>query len=397
MNLKKLQPQLILLTYAAILVLFVLNFNGLSGKISWFASVTMPFILGFIIAFVLNRPYKFLIQKVLSPVLEKCRISRQKIPGMAQLFSILIVYFSLFFVVGSLIGVVVPQLIESIQTFSSDLSKYLYLVTPTLNSLMEQWNVNEEIARLINLYWQEILNTVVSMLNTMLPTLISLSMGAATSIYNIFSGLIISIYLLTSKEKLINQFKKVIYAFLPERWADYTLHVGRIANRAFGGFLTGQVIVSVIVGFLCFFGMVLFKMPYATLCAVVVGVTNVIPYFGPIIGAIPGMLILLLTAPIKALGFIVLIVCIQQFDGNFMSPKIVGNSVGISGVWVLFSIIVGGSLFGVPGMIMGLPTFGVLYTLLREAAHARLAKKGRTPEDPEHLAPASGTQGEEAV
>lgn len=128
--------------------------------------------------------------------------------------------------------------------------------------------------------------------------------------------------------------------------------------------------------------MTVLKMPYAMLSSVVVGVTNIIPYFGPIIGAVPGTVMLLLTDPIQAVWFVILIICIQQFDGNFMSPKIVGGSIGISGVWVLFSIIVGGSLFGIPGMIAGLPAFGVLYALLREKTHKRISGQGPQPQPP---------------
>ena len=208
-------------------------------------------------------------------------------------------------------------------------------------------------------------------------------MTAANSIYNLFTGFIVSIYLLTGKDKLLLMAKKATYAFLPTRWADYLMHVAHVANRSFGGFLTGQVIDSAIVGVLCFIGMNLLKMPYAMLISLIVGVTNIIPYFGPFIGAAPGVVMLFLTEPIQALWFIILILCIQQFDGNFMSPRIVGSSIGISGVWVLFSIIVGGSLFGIPGMVAGLPTFGMIYVLVREQAHRLLKEKGRDPSDPE--------------
>lgn len=201
-----------------------------------------------------------------------------------------------------------------------------------------------------------------------------------------FSGLIISVYLLTGKEKLILTFKKILYAFLPDRWADYVMHVGHVANRSFGGFLNGQIIDASIVGLLCFLGMSVMRMPYAMLSSVIVGVTNIIPYFGPIIGAVPGVVLLLLTNPIKAVLFVVLIVCIQQIDGNFLSPRIVGSSIGVSGVWVLFSIIVGGKLFGIPGMVAGLPTFSVIYVLVREQAHRRLLAKNRQIDNPEeHL------------
>ncbi len=386
MSIKELKPYLVLLTYPGIVSLVVTNLGGILGQISWITSVVRPFTFGLVIAFVLNRPFRMIRSRLYIPLLKKTGLSEKKVSSISGILSILSVYFLLFFVTGLLISSVIPELISSIESFSGNMDTYLNLITTLISRIAVQFQLDSEVVKLLNTYWEDLLAGIGQMLNTLLPALVSFSMGAATSIYNVFSGLIISVYLLTGKEKLILTFKKILYAFLPDRWADYVMHVGHVANRSFGGFLNGQIIDASIVGLLCFLGMSVMRMPYAMLSSVIVGVTNIIPYFGPIIGAVPGVVLLLLTNPIKAVLFVVLIVCIQQIDGNFLSPRIVGSSIGVSGVWVLFSIIVGGKLFGIPGMVAGLPTFSVIYVLVREQAHRRLLAKNRQIDNPEeHL------------
>ena len=386
MSIKELKPYLLLITYAGIVFLVVTNLGGILGQISWITSVVRPFTFGLVIAFVLNRPFRMIRSRLYIPLLKKAGLSEKKVSSISGILSILSVYFLLFFVTGLLISSVIPELISSIESFSGNMDTYLNLITTLISRIAVQFQLDSEVVKLLNTYWEDLLAGIGQMLNTLLPALVSFSMGAATSIYNVFSGLIISVYLLTGKEKLILTFKKILYAFLPDRWADYVMHVGHVANRSFGGFLNGQIIDASIVGLLCFLGMSVMRMPYAMLSSVIVGVTNIIPYFGPIIGAVPGVVLLLLTNPIKAVLFVVLIVCIQQIDGNFLSPRIVGSSIGVSGVWVLFSIIVGGKLFGIPGMVAGLPTFSVIYVLVREQAHRRLLAKNRQIDNPEeHL------------
>ena len=386
MSIKELKPYLLLITYAGIVFLVVTNLGGILGQISWITSVVRPFTFGLVIAFVLNRPFRIIRSRLYIPLLKKTSLSEKKVSSISGILSILSVYFLLFFVTGLLISSVIPELISSIESFSGNMDTYLNLITTLISRIAVQFQLDSEVVKLLNTYWEDLLAGIGQMLNTLLPALVSFSMGAATSIYNVFSGLIISVYLLTGKEKLILTFKKILYAFLPDRWADYVMHVGHVANRSFGGFLNGQIIDASIVGLLCFLGMSVMRMPYAMLSSVIVGVTNIIPYFGPIIGAVPGVVLLLLTNPIKAVLFVVLIVCIQQIDGNFLSPRIVGSSIGVSGVWVLFSIIVGGKLFGIPGMVAGLPTFSVIYVLVREQAHRRLLAKNRQIDNPEeHL------------
>lgn len=386
MSIKELKPYLLLITYAGIVFLVVTNLGGILGQISWITSVVRPFTFGLVIAFVLNRPFRMIRSRLYIPLLKKTGLSEKKVSSISGILSILSVYFLLFFVTGLLISSVIPELISSIESFSGNMDTYLNLITTLISRIAVQFQLDSEVVKLLNTYWEDLLAGIGQMLNTLLPALVSFSMGAATSIYNVFSGLIISVYLLTGKEKLILTFKKILYAFLPDRWADYVMHVGHVANRSFGGFLNGQIIDASIVGLLCFLGMSVMRMPYAMLSSVIVGITNIIPYFGPIIGAVPGVVLLLLTNPIKAVLFVVLIVCIQQIDGNFLSPRIVGSSIGVSGVWVLFSIIVGGKLFGIPGMVAGLPTFSVIYVLVREQAHRRLLAKNRQIDNPEeHL------------
>ena len=386
MSIKELKPYLLLITYAGIVFLVVTNLGGILGQISWITSVVRPFTFGLVIAFVLNRPFRMIRSRLYIPLLKKTGLSEKKVSSISGILSILSVYFLHFFVTGLLISSVIPELISSIESFSGNMDTYLNLITTLISRIAVQFQLDSEVVKLLNTYWEDLLAGIGQMLNTLLPALVSFSMGAATSIYNVFSGLIISVYLLTGKEKLILTFKKILYAFLPDRWADYVMHVGHVANRSFGGFLNGQIIDASIVGLLCFLGMSVMRMPYAMLSSVIVGVTNIIPYFGPIIGAVPGVVLLLLTNPIKAVLFVVLIVCIQQIDGNFLSPRIVGSSIGVSGVWVLFSIIVGGKLFGIPGMVAGLPTFSVIYVLVREQAHRRLLAKNRQIDNPEeHL------------
>ena len=383
MSKTNLKPYLLLITYAGAVFLVVTHLDTIFRQIGWVASVAMPFIIGFVIAFVLNRPYKFFRHRLYEPAFAKIGLPERRQKSLAALLGILTVYFLLFFLLVKLVSSVVPELVSSVRTFSSNLEGYMDEINALMVTLSERFPVDTNFIETINRWWTDLLSRLDEVANTVLPAVWDASMTAANSIYNLFTGFIVSIYLLTGKDKLLLMAKKATYAFLPTRWADYLMHVAHVANRSFGGFLTGQVIDSAIVGVLCFIGMNLLKLPYAMLISLLVGVTNIIPYFGPFIGAAPGVVMLFLTEPIQALWFIILILCIQQFDGNFMSPRIVGSSIGISGVWVLFSIIVGGSLFGIPGMVAGLPTFGMIYVLVREQAHRLLKEKGRDPSDPE--------------
>ena len=200
-------------------------------------------------------------------------------------------------------------------------------------------------------------------------------MNILNEVLNFLIGLIVSVYLLFSKEQYSAQCKKMTYAFLKTNHANMLLHLTKKSNEIFGGFIIGKIIDSAIIGVLCFIGLSLIKMPYTLLVSVIVGVTNVIPFFGPYIGAIPSAFLILLSDPKKGLYFIIFILVLQQIDGNVIGPKILGNSTGLSPFWVVFSILIGGGMFGFVGMIMGVPTFAVIYYIISMITSQRLERK----------------------
>ena len=190
------------------------------------------------------------------------------------------------------------------------------------------------------------------------------------------TALISSVYMLMGKDRLLRQLRKAVLALLPLPRARSVLEVCSHANRVFGGFIIGKIIDSSIIGVLCFVCMTLLRLPFAVLISVIVGVTNIIPFFGPFIGAVPSILILLIVDPIAALKFAVFVLLLQQFDGNILGPKILGDSTGLSALWVLVAIIVSGGLFGFAGMVVGVPVFAVLYALASSFFARRLREKG---------------------
>lgn len=223
---------------------------------------------------------------------------------------------------------------------------------------------------------EAMLNEVYSLGKTALPQIMSTMGNVAGNFVNVFTAIASSIYMLADKEHLLHQLRTVTHALLPHRAAEQTLRICHYANDNFTGFFIGKIIDSAIIGVITFVCMTVLRLDFAVLISVFIGITNIIPVFGPFIGAVPSIFILLLVNPIQALIFCILILIIQQFDGNFIGPKILGQSIGISALWVLFSIVVGGDLLGIPGMVIGVPVFATLYGLAQEFIHAMLDRRG---------------------
>ena len=223
---------------------------------------------------------------------------------------------------------------------------------------------------------EAMLNEVYSLGKTALPQIMSTMGNVAGNFVNVFTAIASSIYMLADKEHLLHQLRTVAHALLPRRAAEQTLRICHYANDNFTGFFIGKIIDSAIIGVITFVCMTVLRLDFAVLISVFIGITNIIPVFGPFIGAVPSIFILLLVNPIQALIFCILILIIQQFDGNFIGPKILGQSIGISALWVLFSIVVGGDLLGIPGMVIGVPVFATLYGLAQEFIHAMLDRRG---------------------
>ena len=212
-------------------------------------------------------------------------------------------------------------------------------------------------------------------LNNFMVTLGDSIFGTLKFLYNMFIGYIISIYVLYDKEKFRAQSKKLLYTFFDDDKIDLIIENTKYTDKIFGDFFAGKCIDSLIIGILCFIGMLILDMPYELLIAIIVGVTNIIPYFGPFIGAIPSALLILLVDPGKCITFIIFIFILQQFDGNILGPKILGNKTGLSSFWVLFSLLIFGGLFGMVGMIIGVPIFSIFYTFVNGLVKKKLKTK----------------------
>jgi predicted PurR-regulated permease PerM len=281
------------------------------------------------------------------------------------LFGILVVY--------ALIMMIVPQLITSVTTL-------YYTARNNLNDFVD-WASHQEIIAsnqklldFIETSYDNLQDTLDNLVRTKLvPSMQSLLSGAAlgvmsfvTFLKNIVIGLIVSVYLLASRKKFGQQGKLILYSLVKPRWANLIMEEIRYADRMFGGFINGKILDSAIIGVLCYIACLIFKFPSALLVSVIIGVTNVIPFFGPFIGAIPATLLILIQNPIKALWFVLFVLVLQQVDGNIIGPKILGNTTGLSSFWVLFAILLFGGLWGFVGMIIGVPLFAVIYDVLKK-------------------------------
>ncbi len=349
------------------------NFNSYKTAFRKLIDILLPVIYGFSIAFILDPVTNFFEKKVLP------KISRGKIsPKWNKGLSVLLTYLVAILVIGIFLSVVIPQVTASIAGIVSNLSVYWGRVSEWINGLFEMLPKEElfqETLDKINESAKAILETFYNWLSTSLPLVFNVTKNLTTGLTNLVLGIIISVYFLVGKERFFAQIKKFLYALLPKDLVGRLIDITHTSNRIFSGFISGKILDSLIIGILCFVGMSIFRMPMAMLVSVIVGVTNIIPYFGPFIGAIPSALIVFLVDPIKALWFVVFVVCLQQFDGNILGPRILGDSIGMPAFWVVFSILLFGGYLGVLGMFIGVPTFAVIYSIFKLWTEGRLSRK----------------------
>ena len=351
----------------SILFFFLIyRFQGFGDAISKLTGILMPFIYGAVIAYLL-KPVCNCVEDFLRRLLpEKMGTAANMLAvTISLLFGILVVY--------ALIMMIVPQLITSVTTL-------YYTARNNLNDFVD-WASHQEIIAsnqklldFIETSYDNLQDTLDNLVRTKLvPSVQSLLSGAAlgvmsfvTFLKNIVIGLIVSVYLLASRKKFGQQGKLILYSLVKPRWANLIMEEIRYADRMFGGFINGKILDSAIIGVLCYIACLIFKFPSALLVSVIIGVTNVIPFFGPFIGAIPATLLILIQNPIKALWFVLFVLVLQQLDGNIIGPKILGNTTGLSSFWVLFAILLFGGLWGFAGMIVGVPLFAVIYDVIKK-------------------------------
>ena len=363
-----------------IVVLFFFRTSILKTAFLYLLEILMPFIYGAVIAYLL-RPVCLRIEKQLVRWFDKKGTGRHS--GLFRLVSILLSLVLLLVLLLLLLMAVLPELIRSISALLSQLPSAVENFQSFIHSL-DNGDISHEIVSSIETALDTLSDKLTNFLQSdLLPTLQTLVSGVTSSFMDILGflknfglGCIISAYILGSWEKFAQQLKLIVYALFPHRAADWIRSEARFTDRMFSGFISGKLLDSLIIGILCFIFCLITKMPYASLVSIIVGVTNIIPFFGPYLGAIPSALLVLTLSPGKCVLFVVFIILLQQLDRNLLGPAIIGDKLGLSGFWILFSILFFGSLWGIAGMLIGAPVFAVLYDLISKFIVAKLNKKG---------------------
>ncbi|MBD5458275.1 MAG: AI-2E family transporter [Lachnospiraceae bacterium] len=367
---------------AGILFYYILfHSESLSAAVSSFIKISMPIIDGLILAYLITPVMNTIERKIVRPLYKKSKVPMtKKNDKQIRAFSILITLVVIFVVIYEFFSLIIPELIRSIQSIIFQFPMYVSNLAAWAAGLLEN---NPELESIFNELFNKYSAMLTDFLNTtVLPKVNSLIISLSTGVIDFFKamwnfiiGFIISIYILGSKETFAGQAKKIIYAFFDSPTANQIISNVRFIHATFGGFISGKIVDSIIIGIICFACTSIIGTPYAILVSVIVGVTNIVPFFGPWLGGIPSALLILMVNPIQCLYFVILILIIQQFDGNILGPKILGGSTGLSGFWVIFSITIFGGIFGILGMIVGVPIFAVLYAGFKALVNKQLAKK----------------------
>lgn len=361
-------------------ILFYAALNFLPALGAWFGkvfSILSPFVWGLVLTYLLS-PFMKMLERFFTGRRKNGR-QRFKKTKTARVFAVILAEVALLLVLSAFVSLIIPQLYSSIETIVTSGPQYVEKAGAWIESTLSDYPVVEQ-------YLAESLDNVSTSFldlvkNTVLPSLGSLVSNLTTGVvyafkgvYNLIIGIVVSIYLLSNLEPFINGSRKVLYSIFSIESAERIRSVLFFIDKTFMGFIVGKLLDSAIIGVICYLVCAILNIPYALLVSVIVGVTNIIPFFGPFIGAIPSSLIILLVDPVKCLVFVIFIIILQQIDGNIIGPKILSSSIGINGFWVMFSIILGGGLWGFVGMIIGVPVFVVIYAGIKHLIDRKLEK-----------------------
>ncbi len=377
-NIKKI---LGLITFAILLYVGLQNLVLVIGAVYFIFNLIFPLVLGAAIAFVINVPMKAvetrLFQKAKKPSSLRNKLSRP--------ISLIITLILVIGVVVLVMLLVVPEIVNTLRTISESnvLPDFFHRMEGNYTQLVIKYPFLKELINIDMIDWQGIIkNAYQFIINSgagMVQSTFSTAFHIFGGVIDFFLGFIFAIYILAEKEKLGQQARKLMYSYLPEKMVDKALSVCSLSERIFARFLSGQCLEAVILGLMFFVVMVIFRFPYALLISVLIGFTALIPIFGAFIGCVIGAFLILMVNPLTALLFIVMFLILQQIEGNLIYPRVVGGSIGLPSLWVLVAVTIGGSTMGVAGMLIFIPMFSVLYTLLREAVHRRLKQRKVKP------------------
>lgn len=378
---------------AFLILLFeaVNNWTSVGNGWNTLYTIVSPFVYGLVIAYLLCPVYNGIVRRMYGLTKDTWR-TRKGALRYARIMATIVSLIVLFGVIGGLFALILPETVRSITGLVQTMPERVNALIDWFMGLSVNQN-NPEMAAAIETLINHATSSFIDWAeNTLLPrlgdymskTFLGVWVTVKT-VMNILIGVIVSVYFLNSKEKFKAQAKKTIMALCTKEKADDLFELANYSNMQFGGFINGKIIDSAIIGVLCFILMKIIGLPYTVLVSTIVGITNIVPFFGPFIGAIPGTLIILLESPIQALYFVLLILGLQQFDGNILGPKILGETSGLASFWVMFAILVGGGLFGFPGMILGVPTFAVIYYYAGKLLRKKLRRKNMAEDTEEYM------------
>lgn len=366
-----------IISFSIILYFILLRIDVVKSVFANVIKILSPFLYGAGLAFVLNIPMVLFEKKLFRP--KKNKNGKMKESKFKRPLSIVLSIILMFIIIGFVIKLIIPQLISVIIMFAGNIPGWAYDVKEWAMDLTSQYpDVRDQISS-FEINWEQVINELMNFVKNFAGSFVTSSIGVIVSliggIFDTIIAIVFSIYILMSKEKLSNQAKKIIFAYFKEDKAKYILDICSLSNNTFKNFITGQCTEAVILGLLCFVGMLIFKIPFAATVSVLVGVTALIPIIGAFIGIIIGTILILSVSWIKAVVFVVFLLILQQIESNAIYPKVVGDSVGLPGMWVLVAVVVGGSLGGILGLLIGLPAVSVVYSVLRNDVNERLKKK----------------------
>lgn len=355
-----------IITYAVLLVLFILRFDEVRGWLSAVLVVLRPLFIGFSIAFVLHRPTQFFY------VQYRRALSDTKFPRLAQPLAVGTSYLVLLVLLYAFFSILLPKLAESIQLFIASMGDYMRNAQGWINWLLSRFNLDTLNLSSFSDLIKSALTAAANTLNTALPQILAFTSGVISIVVTAFLSIIFSIYFLSGRETMLSQCRRVLRAYVPKQAADWVSDVTDLTASTFSAYVSGQLIEACILGTLCALGVLFIQADYAPLIGMIVGVSALVPMVGAFVGGALAALLLAMVDPLKTLIFLVFLLALQQFEGNVIYPRVVGGSLGLPAIWVLTAVTVGGGLFSFVGVLVSVPVASVLYTLLRRDVHRRL-------------------------
>lgn len=363
----RIRQGIIIITYTALLILVIINFKSVIAGVGVVLKLLTPFFAGIVIAFVLNRPYEWIKQLYL----ERMRMKS----GPANALAIVTVYLLLVGVVIAVLLTVVPQLVQNIQMLTASIDEIMKSLQDLMNTVTQALGLKQVDLTELSKYIETYIVQIQELAKDVLPKIAVITMNAISAIVNVFLAVAFSVYLMSEKQRIMDQIRRIVCIFATDRIESRIYSVTHTIITVFDNYVAGQALEAVILGSLCFAGMLVLGLEYAGMVSVVVAITAMIPILGAYVGGGMAVVLLLCVAPKKALIFLVFFVLLQQVENNVIYPRVVGNKIGLPGIWVLLAITIGGKLMGVVGMLFGVPVMTVIYTLLKNSIHNKEQKE----------------------